>query len=258
MAPTRPRGAGRARRDAPTPGTTSRSSGATATPRLRRRCSARARGAGARVRRPGAGVVARDDRPGRAPGAAPGRGVDERGVGAAGAQVPARRRRRRVRAGVGAPRGCTWVTAPAAAAGRHRVRRRLPTRPGSRRTRRGQLVVRRDDRPAGEAAATRPARGSTAGRRRGAAGRRAARRRRRRRSGGAAGPGRRGTSRARSTGRAVRGIRARYWSCETGGYWILARASWSRWTGCRSAPRTAAGAAAGGAARTLSARHERG
>ena len=155
----------------------------------------------------------------------PGRPARCRGGPGAGPSGPARRCRGSGPAS--APRGvCTWVSGTgrgrAVGAGRDDGSRAGPAHDEPRG---GELVVRRDDRARGTGPARPRGPGWRAARRPGAAGRRAARRRPRRRSGGAAGPGPAATSRARSTGRAVRGIPRRYWSCETDGYWISARAS---------------------------------
>ena len=104
------------------------------------------------VGRPGAGVVARHHRAGRAPRPAPRGRVDERGVGPSGAQVPARLLAGAAfRSGVGAARG---VHVRHGAGGRCPVRTRSDdrSRPGSAHdeTCGGQLVVRRDDRPTGQ------------------------------------------------------------------------------------------------------------
>ncbi len=126
----------------------------------------------ARVGWPGAGVVARDHRPGRAPGAAPCGRVDERGVGPAGPQVPARRLRRAAfRAGVGASWGVhvgdgTGRRRPVGPGGDDRAR----AGPAHDEARGGELVVGGDDRPTRQV----QRRGQGAGRRQRVAGSQAA------------------------------------------------------------------------------------
>ena len=178
---------------------------------------------------PGAGVVARHGRPGRAPGAAPRGRVDaarcRAGRGAGPTAAP--RRRRCSGAGVGRRAGCARGSRPRRRPpGPHPGRRPPPTRPGSRRTRR-RRARRTPRRPGpGTAAATRArarvegrrvARAQPAGAQLGHDGVRDAVAQRRRAGRRRRGRGRRGGS--------VRGIRAPYWSSEIGGYWISARAS---------------------------------
>ena len=162
MAPTSPSAAGRARRRCADPRHHEQVVGGDGHPAAAPQVLGE-HVAQAVVARTGAGVVAGHRRCRHPPGPAPGGLVDERGVGPPRAQVPARRcGRAPLRGGTRAAGG---VHVGEGAGGRGPVGTRSHdgprTRPADDEPRRGQLVVGRDDRAAGQAERSRegPGRG---------------------------------------------------------------------------------------------------